>query len=97
MPGVEPPKEQLLTRASAYEGLRTCFGEHYGKGDPSVRVSVKGTLILTLADDGKAASARFDPPLAPPFQSCVWGAVSAGRFEGGASPRTLSVPFEFGR
>lgn len=102
-PAPEPPApptpevlpERTLTRASVNEGLRRCFDQHYGASDPSVRVSVAGTLILSLAEDGSVTTARFDPPLEPSFQSCVWGAVRPGHFEGVKG--SLSVPFNLAR
>jgi hypothetical protein len=94
-----PPPEvaplRVLTRAAVNEGLLRCFDQHYGASDPSVRVSVAGTLILSLAEDGAVITARFDPPLEPSFQTCVWGAVRAGHFEGAKG--SLSVPFDLAR
>jgi hypothetical protein len=87
--------ERTLTRASVNEGLSRCFDQHYRASDPSVRVSVAGTLILSLAEDGSVTTARFDPPLEPSFQSCVWSAVRPGHFEGVKG--SLSVPFNLAR
>ncbi|UQA58786.1 FecR family protein [Polyangium aurulentum] len=97
-PAPPPPEvapSRVLTRASVNEGLQRCFDQHYGASDPSVRVSAAGTLILSLAEDGSVSTARFDPPLEPSFQTCVWGAVRPGHFEGVKG--SLSVPFNLAR
>ena len=94
-PAPEVAPSRVLTRALVNQGLERCFDQHYGASDPSVRVSVAGTLILSLAEDGSVTTARFDPPLEPSFQTCVWGAVRPGHFEGANG--ALSVPFNLAR
>lgn len=91
----EPPPERVLTRASVHAGLGGCFEQHYGKADPAVRLSVSGTVVVTVDEAGSVSAVRFDPPLEPPFMSCVFASLKPGHF---SEPNTkISVPFQLGR
>ncbi len=94
-PPAAPPPAPVLTRASVHAGLSGCFDAHYSGRDPSVRLSVAGTIIASLDADGAVSSVRFDPPLEPPFMRCVFDALRPGRFVGTSGP--VSVPFQLGR
>ena len=71
------------------------FDAHYGGRDPSVRLSVAATVIVSLDEEGAVSSVRFDPPLEPPFMRCVFDALRPGKFVGTTGP--VSVPFNLGR
>lgn len=96
VPTVEAPEPaRILSRASVQDALRRCFESQHASSDDSVRVSVKGTLDLSLGADGVVSTLHFDPPLEPTVQSCVFGAVRGGRFPD--APGNVTVPFQLGK
>jgi len=93
-PTPEPAPERQLSRTSVHAGLRSCFDSHYSSTDTAVRLSVSGTLVLSLDEEGTVSSVRFNPPLEPAFMSCVFGTLKPGHF---TEKGPISVPFQLGR
>jgi len=95
-PSVEPeaPPERVLSRAAVSSGLKRCFDQHYAQTESEVRISVSGTLHVSLDERGSVSSVRFDPPLEPAFMTCVFGSLKPGHFE---DARPFSMPFQLGR
>lgn len=70
--------------AQAVGAVRSCFASQTAPaGD--LKITAVTTLSLRVLPDGKVMQALLEPPLAPPVQSCIDGALGQIRFPASAS------------
>ncbi len=91
-----PSPEALVARGvtellSAIEG---CRARQIAKG--GVTFSVRSALTLSIAPDGSAPQARFDPPLSPTLSACAADAIARVRFPPSATGSAVQVPLSLG-